>query len=243
MTVGTRATQATPIEAHATTSALPYEPRRLTRGERGRREIFVYFSVRNQRIVTVADTVNVAMVLQLEFDVSLTHFVERPRRLQLSDKQQIDISFWTRSKTGEERFWLVIPDSGKVGSTSGTFAIRDRSVLDAAAERQGLILHYVTEEQLLASRLWLATAFELLPLVWLHQRLVNRSLIRMRVEEQLRQVERMSLSGLIKALAHEPTYEPTRVRAVVAAMIHQGRLRLVDYQPGASDAVLEVVHA
>lgn len=243
MTVGTRATQATPIEAHATTSALPYEPRRLTRGERGRREIFVYFSVRNQRIVTVADTVNVAMALQLEFDVSLTHFVERPRRLQLGDKQQIDISFWTRSKTGEERFWLVIPDSGTVGSTSGTLAIRDRSVLDAAAERQGLILHYVTEEQLLASRLWLATAFELLPLVWLHQRLVNRSLIRMRIEEQLRQVERMSLSGLIKALAHEPTYEPTRVRAVVAAMIHQGRLRLMDYQPGASDAVLEVVHA
>jgi hypothetical protein len=243
MTVGTRATQATPIEAHATTSALPYEPRRLTRGERGRREIFVYFSVRNQRIVTVADTVNVAMALQLEFDVSLTHFVERPRRLQLGDKQQIDISFWTRSKTGEERFWLVIPDSGTVGSTSGTLAIRDRSVLDAAAERQGLILHYVTEEQLLGSRLWLATAFELLPLVWLHQRLVNRSLIRMRIEEQLRQVERMSLSGLIKALAHEPTYEPTRVRAVVAAMIHQGRLRLVDYQPGASDAVLEVVHA
>lgn len=239
MSAGTKATQATPIDAHATTTHLPYTPRVLSRGERSRRELFVYFSPRNQRIVTIADTVNVAMALRLEFDTSLTHYVERPRRLQLTDKQQIDITFWTRSKTGEERFYLVTPDSGTVGSTSGTVAIRDHSLLDAAAERQSVVLHHVSEEDLLASRLWLATAFELLPLVWQHERLMNRALVRARIEEQMRNVTRMNLSSLVKTL----DYEPPHVRAVVAAMVHQGRLRLVDYQPGALDAVLEVIHA
>ncbi len=239
MTAGTKATQATPIQAHATTAHLPYTPRVLSRGERSRRELFVYFSSRNQRIVTIADMVNVAMGLRLEFDPTLSQYVERPRRLQLSDKQDIDITFWTRSTSGEERFVLVIPEGGTVGSTSGTVAIRDRSVLDAAAHRQGLTLHYVSQEELLAHRSWLATAFELLPLVWLHERLLNRSMIRARIEGLMRNVARTNLSGLIQAL----DYEPIHVRAVVAGMVHQGALRLVDYQPGALDAVLEVPHA
>lgn len=239
MTAGTKATQATLIDAHATTPNLPYKPRLLKRGERSRREVFVYFSPRNQRIVTIADTVNVAMALHLEFDPSLIYYVERPRRLQLTDKQDIDITFWTRSKTGEECFYLVIPQGGTVGSSTGTLSIRDRGSLDAAAQRQGISLRYLTEDELMSNRIWLATAFELLPLVWLHGRLLNRSMIRARIEGLMRNVERMNLSSLIGAL----DYEPTHVRAVVAAMIHAGAMRLIDYQPGAMDAVLEVIHA
>lgn len=239
MTAGTKATQATPIQTHATTPHLPYSPRVLNRGERSRRELFVYFSPRNQRIATIADMVNVALALQFEFDPTLTHYVERPRRLQLSDKQDIDITFWTCNRKGEERFYLLIPSSGTVGSTTGTLAIRDRSALDAAAQRQGLVLHYVTEEELLASRIWLATAFELLPLLWLYGRLLHRSMIRARIDGLMRNVERMNLSSLVAAL----DYEAIHVRAVVAAMVHEGVLRLVDYQPGALDAVLEVIHA
>ena len=36
--------------------------------------------------------------------------------------------------------------------------------------------------------------------------------------------------------------DEAQVQAVVAGMIHEGALRLVDYQPGARDAVLEVPH-
>lgn len=238
MTAGTKATQSTPITAHAVDTTLPYQPRTLNRGERSRREVFVFFSPRNQRIATIADTVNVAFAMQLEFDASLSAYVERPRRLQLSDKQEIDIAFWSRSKTGEERFYMLIPHSTNLGSTTGTVSVRDRGTLDAAAKRQGLVLHYVTEAELLASRAWLATAFELLPLVWEHGRLLNRALIRPHIETLVRNAERVSLASMIEALA----YDPCQVQAVVAGMIHEGALRLVDYQPGARDAVLEVPH-
>ncbi|KRA50245.1 hypothetical protein [Pseudoxanthomonas sp. Root630] len=239
MTAGTKATQSAPIQAHATTPHLPYHPRPLKRGERSRREVFVYFSPRNQRIAMIADMVNVALALRLEFDPALSHYIERPRRLKVSDKHEIDITFWTRSKTGQEAFYLVVPDSGTVGSTVSTLSIRDRSVLEAAAQRQGITLHFVTEDELLSSRTWLATAFELLPLVWQYGRLLNRSMIRARIEGLMRNVERTNLSSLLKAL----DYEPSHVRAVVAAMVHEGSVRLVDYQPGGMDAVLEVPHA
>ena len=239
MTAGTKATQTNPINAHAVNATLPYAPRTLNRGERSRREVFVFFSPRNQRITTIADMVNVAFAMRLEFDPTLSHYIERPRRLKVSDKQEIDITFWTLSKTGEETFHLVIPESGTVGSTTGTIAIRDRSLLEAAAQRQGITLHFVTEDELLSSRTWLATAFELLPLVWQYGRLLNRSMIRARIEGLMRNVERVNLSSLLKAL----DYEPSHVRAVVAAMVHEGSVRLVDYQPGGVDAVLEVPHA
>lgn len=239
MTAGTQATQTQSITAHAVNPHLPHEPRPLSRGERSRREVFVFFSPRNQRIAVIADMVNVALALRLEFDSTLTHYIERPRRLKVSDKQEIDITFWTRSKTGQEAFYLVIPDSATVGSTVGTLSIRDRGVLEAAAQRQGISLHFVTEDELLSSRTWLATAFELLPLVWQYGRLLNRSMIRARIEGLMRNVERMNLSSLLKAL----DYDPSHVRAVVAAMVHEGSVRLVDYQPGGVDAVLEVPHA
>ena len=92
---------------------------------------------------------------------------------------------------------------------------------------------------MLSARTWLATGFELLPLVWEYGRLAARSLIRNQIRARLANIERVSLSNLIKTL----DFTPASVRAVVAGMIHHGELRLVDYLPGAVDAVLEVAHA
>ena len=240
MTAGTTATaNASSVASHAIDPNLPYTPRKLTRGERNRREVFVFFSPRNRRIVTIADAVNAAMALKFEFNPNIQKYVERPRRIQFTTKQQIDVSFWTRDASGEERFYLVVPEAGTVGSTSGTLSIRDRGELDDAAERNGIRLHYVSEPELHSARTWLATGFELLPLVWDYGRLVTRSLIRNQIHARLANTERVSLSNLIKTL----DYTPANVRAVVAGMIHQGELRLVDYLPGAADAVLEVVRA
>src|SRR5690606_10561691 len=158
MTAGTSATaDVSSVASHATDPNLPCTPRKLTRGERNRREVFVFFSPRNQRVVTIADAVNAAMALKFEFDPNIQKYVERPRRIQFTTKQQIDVSFWTRNASGEERFYLVVPEAGTVGSTSGTVSIRDRSELDDAAERNGIRLHYVTELELLSARTWLAT--------------------------------------------------------------------------------------
>lgn len=134
---------------------------------------------------------------------------------------------------------MVVPQSGTVGSTTGTVSIRDKGELDDAARRNGIKLHYVTESELIYARTWLATAFELLPLVWDYERLATRSLIRNQVHARLASSERVSLSNLIKTLE----FTPANVRAVVAGMVHRGDVRLVDYIPGSADAVLEVVRA
>ena len=119
MTAGTTATaDASSVASHAIDPKLPYTPRKLTRGERNRREVLVFFSPRNQRIVTIADAVNSAVALKFEFDPNIKRYIERPRRIQLTAKQQIDVSFWTRDASGEERFYLVVPETGTVGSTT-----------------------------------------------------------------------------------------------------------------------------
>lgn len=240
MTAGTSATADTSSAAsHVFDPNLPYEPRKLSRGERSRREVFVFFSPRNQRVVTVADVLNAAVALQLEFDSSIQQYIERPRRLQLTPKQQIDVSFWTRSTSGEEKFLLVIPEGGTVGSTTGNVSIRDHIELDAAATRNGIRLHYLSEAKLLSARTMLTIGFELLPLVWEYGRLPTRSLIRNRIRARLANIERVSLSNLVMTL----DFKSASIRAVVAGMIHAGELRLVDYLPGAADAILEVVRA
>lgn len=239
MTAGNAATASDAVVLHRTNTSLPYQPRALKRGERNNRELFVFFSPRNQRIVTISDAINAALALKFEFDPSLECYVERPRRLQYSPKQQIDVSFWTRSKAGEEKFHLVIPECGTIGSTSGTISIRDRQKLDEAAARNSIALQYPTERELLSARTWLATAFELLPWVWWYGRLLSRSLIRRQILGHLTQAERASLTGLTQAIG----YPAAHVRAVVAGMIHDGSLRLIDYVPGAIDAVVEVPRA
>lgn len=237
MTAGTSATPETSsVALHATDPNLPCQPRKLSRGERNRREVFVFYSPKNQRIVTIADAINAAVGLKFEFDPNIQKYIERPRRIQFTPKQQIDLSFWTRDVSGEERFYLVVPEAGTIGSTTGTVSIRNRDELDAAADRNGIRLHYLNEHELLSARAWLATGFELLPLVWEFGRLATRSLIRNQVRARLASTERVALSSLIRTL----DFTPASVRVVVAGMIHKGELRLVDYVPGAADAILEV---
>ena len=82
MTAGTTATaDASFVASHAIDPKLPYTPRKLTRGERNRREVLVFFSPRNQRIVTIADAVNSAVALKFEFDPNIKRYIERPRRI------------------------------------------------------------------------------------------------------------------------------------------------------------------
>ena len=103
MTAGTAATRVeTDVSLHAGDATLPFKPRPLTRSERNRREIFVFHSPRNRRVVTVVQILHLASALRFEFDPSLLAYVERPRRIALSPRQEIDISFWTRDRAGEE---------------------------------------------------------------------------------------------------------------------------------------------
>lgn len=237
MTAGIAATRVeTEPTAHTTNPALPYEPRKLTRSERNRREVFVFHSPRNGRVVTVAEFLHLALALRFEFDPSVHCYVERPRRFALSPRQDIDISFWVRHRNGEEHLYLAIPAAGTVGSTSGTVSIRDREALDLAAERHGLQLTYVTERQLISSMGDCAIHFELLHHVWAYKRLAARSVIRSQILAVLAQTPRATLSGLIQTLS----FEADNIRAVVAGMVHEGTVRLVDYAAGSAQATVEV---
>lgn len=240
MTVGTAATRDESLsKSHVTNPILPHEPRKLTRSELNRREVFVFPSPRNARIVTIAEFLHLTLALQLEFDPNLQCYVERPRRIALSPRQEIDISFWTRNKQGEECYYLAIPASGTIGSTSGTVSIRDREALDAAAERHALQLTYITERELISSIADCAVRFELLHHVWAYQRLVSRSIIQEQILALLTNRPRLTLSGLIQHLA----FDADNVRAVVAGMVHAGRLRLVDYTAGSAQATVELCNA
>lgn len=240
MTAGTAATRIeTDVSLHAGDATLPFKPRPLTRSERNRREIFVFHSPRNRRVVTVVQILHLASALRFEFDPSLLAYVERPRRIALSPRQEIDISFWTRDRAGEERYYLAFPNAGTMGSTSGTVSIRDREALDEAAARHDLRLTYLTEREMISSIAQCAIAFELLPHVWAYSRLVSRSVIRERINRHLANNPRTTLAQLINQI----DFPPDSVRAVVAAMIHDGTLSLVDYIAGNATVTLEVRHA
>ena len=75
--------------------------------------------------------------------------------------------------------------------------------------------------------------------MWAYQRLVSRSLIQEQILALLAHRPRLTLAGLIHHLA----FEADSVRAVVAGMVHAGRLRLVDYTAGSAQATVEVCHA
>ena len=240
MTAGTAATRVeTDASLHAGDATLPFKPRLLTRSERNRREIFVFHSPRNRRVVTIVQILHLAAALRFEFDPSLVAYIERPRRIALSPRQEIDISFWTRDRAGEERYYLAIPNAGTMSSTSGTVSTRDREALDEAAARHDLRLTYLTEREMISSIAQCAIAFELLPHVWAYSRLVSRSVIRERINRHLANNQRTTLAQLINQI----DFPPDSVRAVVAAMIHDGTLSLVDYIAGNATVTLEVRHA
>ena len=226
-------------QVHVANESLPFKPRRLTPSERNRRELFVYFSPRNNRVVTIATILNLAIALRFEFDPSIVAYVERPRRMALTPKQDIDISFWTRNRAGEERYWLAIPNAGTMGSTSGTVSIRDRDALDEAAARHDLALSYLTEREMASNLGQCAIAFELLPHVWAHRRLTSRSVVREHILGHLANSSCTTLDQLFKLI----DYPHDSIRAVVAAMVHDGTLNLVNYVAGNAAVTLEVRRA
>jgi len=242
MSAGAAATvNATPLTRHHVDESLPFRPRKLSTGERCRRETLTYYSPRNKRIVTLTDAGPVALGLKLEFDPSLVAFVERPRRIALSEKQQIDLTYWTRDVKGKEQFLLFIPSAGTIASTRGLAAVRDREALDAAARRHGIELTYVAERDLLSASAERGAYWQLLPHVQHHRRLRVRSFVEASIEALLAVTPSLTLRGASKQLGER--FTPDQVAAVLASMVHRGRLRIAAPVGFNEDSVLEVARA
>lgn len=224
--------------AHRLDPLLTYSPRPLTRGQRSRREVFVYQSPRNHRVVTIADAACFAYALLLEFDPSVQAYVERPRTLQLTVNSRIDVSFWSISADGQQRFHLLVPHDRTSHGSRGTVPLPADEELEEIALRNGVRVVYVSEAEVMSSLQDVATAYELLPLVWDSERVTARAVIAEQIGHLLSHASLLSLSAIVAASTH-----PHRqVLATAAWMIHQGMIRLVNHIPGAAEAVLELAH-
>ena len=224
--------------AHRLDPLLTYSPRPLSRGQRSRREVFVYQSPRNHRVVTIADAACFAYGLLLEFDSCVLAYVERPRQLQLSANSRIDVSFWSVSVDGQQRFHLLVPQDRNSPGSRGAVALPSAEDLEEIALRNGVQVLYVSEAEVMSSLQGVAAAYELLPLVWDSERVTSRAVIAEQIGHLLRHVSSLSLGAIVAASTH-----PHRqVVATAAWMIHQGMIRSVNHVPGAAEVVLELAH-
>lgn len=235
MTAGLAASATDTASAHHFDPSLIYTPRPLSRGQRSRREVFVFQSPRNRRVVTVADADAFALALLLEFDPTVHTYVERPRQLQLTPKTRMDLTFWSQTAGGAQRFHLIVPTGQPRHRTTSSTGLSSQDELRQIGIRNGLELTLVTEPEIASSLPQAAVAYELLPLVWQSERVTLRAVIAEQVRELLQRAEHLSLLSVIGSLPHSAS----DIRATVAWLVHQGRVNLIDHTPGARDAVLE----
>lgn len=217
--------------------SLPFQPRLLSPKERSKTDLYVFYSPRNRRVTSITEALNFALGLQLEFDPDITAYVERPYRLILSPRRHVDISFWTRRRSGEERFRLTIPSSATVGIAGGEFAARERDVLNQAAARQGLKVDHVFESELVRCGEQISTYFRLLPYVQSVRRIAGRATIRDGIYAHLSSIERATFRQLHHILCQ---HDPRHLTAVAASMIHEGEIRLTDDRGLSPDSFLEL---
>jgi hypothetical protein len=227
------------MTSHPVDDTLPFQPRTLSIGEATSRELFVFYSPRNTRVVKVCEYLHLALALQLEFDRNVAAYVERPRKINLAPKYAIDISFWVRMKDGQERFVVAIPTIGTVGHAREGAALRNRERMDIAAKRHDIALTYVLEQDLLAVSSALRVNFLLLPHVQSVRRIPSRVALHQGIKAYFAAMPRVSFRTLV---AYFSQFTADHVIAVAASMVHEGTLRLDPTRPLTWDSVLEENH-
>ena len=197
-----------------------FTARELSRTERKRLDVFSFRSCKENRQVDVIGPFQLGFRLQLEFDPSVTAVTERPRYLEVGEKQ-VELSFWWRHNTGREHFALLIPDADTLPGSDGRRRPRQIDRLRAAAHDAGIDLQLVTEDQVRDREHHVELAFQLLPwvqsAVWLKADLVMRH----EVITAVRRYTRCTIDQLQQDLAMFP---PSHVLIVVAELIYLGVL-------------------
>jgi len=237
MTAGKSAT-AKPTDGDRREGHLPHSPLELARGKRDRREIFVFQSPKNGRTVTVADLVNFCQALMLEFDPQVEMYVERPRRITVGEKRNLELSFWVGRRDGTQHYQFVIPTKRVASLSVGLVKLPADDELIHMALNQGLVLRLVHENSLASRASEVAVAYELLPLVWANAKIAGARQLEVRIEDMLQNVERLTMS----ALQLQTGQARFAVACAVASLVYTGRVQLVDYRPGDPDALVEVRH-
>jgi hypothetical protein len=219
----------------------PYAPRPLTRRERGRNDLYTFYSPKNDRLVSVANSINFALALKLEFDPVIRLYVERPRSLALSTRSSVDISFWASTREREERFFMtVLTNALTKYESAGTVTFRRKQALEAAAAGAGLTLAYVGEDLLIHESIQVQANLRLLPYLQASVDLHERGLVKEAIEAAIAPQKGITFDALEDRCSR---YDQAHVRAVVAMMIAAGEVRI--RHPGACNrlATIERVEA
>lgn len=207
-----------------TAKSLPYEPRTLTKSERRRGDLHVFYSPKLGRRVELIECVRMALALRFEFDPQTLTYVERPRTLEVQG-EPIELDFWTREQRGHERYWLIVAinDTVSPGSPRRNYR-RARDMVEAARQAQ-LCLDFCFEEDLQKDAGALGTWYRLLPYAQTALTLPNREILRERVLREFDTLARASFDQIESSLRG---FHAADVRAVVVNLVCDGLLALVD---------------
>lgn len=224
----TQTHEAPNIYSDAVDSLTPYKPRRLTRAELKRKDVYAFTSPKLGRVVWVVGVLQFATALKLEFDTEVTAYAERPRTLKVADDKTIEVAYWTRHTNGEEHLWLLVPSAETESASAARTRHRNIELAMDAAQTMQISVKLLPEADLVVSapstRTWLA----LLPFVQTADVMDNATVIKARVEEHFEFVQASTFAQVEQSLA---AFNAHDVRSVICQGIHSAWLKIDPTKP------------
>lgn len=214
---------------------LPCRPRALTRAELKRKDIYAFLSPKLRREVWVSGALSFATSLQLEFDIDIAAYCERPRKLTLRDGF-VEVAYWTRRRNGNECLWLLVPTVESEPAAGGQRRYRREDQALETAEQAHLHLRLLFETDLISSGTSIGIWFALLPYVQTAHVMDNYFAIEALVRGHFRFVKAATFTQIEAALSD---YNPHDVRSTVCRAIHEGWLRIDTKHPLHMHTVVE----
>lgn len=212
-----------PSHATRTLSHLPYSARSLSRREQIRLDCYHFISPKNGgRTVTVVEPCRLALALELEFDLSVACYVERPRTLAI-DGCDIELCFWLARTDGAESF-IAFRRQAKPTTHAVNAEEAFCGKLMTAARVAGIALTIRKPQSLVTARVANATRLELLPYV---QSAADLKAVDVFIEAVLLHMNEHPLSsfhGIETSLSG--TFDWRDIRCATCLLIHRGLLSI-----------------
>lgn len=204
----------------------PFEPRTLTTSERKAGDLRLFDSPKLGRRIEVLGPLTFLAALRLEFDPQVLTYVERPRSLEVLDRN-VELHFWSRERRGLERFWLIVPNDEALDPTSPRRAHREADAFVDAANRAHINVQFLFEDEIARDGPRLTAFRRLLPYVQSACALSNRQQMRDRVCELFDHVPRATIEHICGEMRG---FHEGDVRAALADLLHSGYLSMAGPQ-------------
>lgn len=198
----------------------PMLARELTPSQIKRGDVFMFFSPKEARRVTVLGPLQLAFRLQIEFDPTVAAVTERPRSI-LVGLEQVELHFWWQCLGGSEFYALIIPNAHTVPGTDGKRRPRQLDRLQAAARDASISLKFVTEDQLKDPASRIELCYQLLGICQSAKGLGSALILRHEVAGVVNRSGRITVQQLLGELGHFPR---THVQAALVELLHIGYL-------------------